>query len=84
MGSCGKYCPASKPWTAYRAGCTGFRDIHADMNEMEETELKLKWPMISKALLLLSLGMGFVSIIMNDADKAPIYFLFAVVFWRLK
>jgi len=29
-------------------------------------------------------AMGLASIFLKDADKAPIYFLLAYVFWRLR
>ncbi|MBN2105451.1 hypothetical protein JW835_15535 [bacterium] len=45
--------------------------------------MKIGWHLISAVFMILSLIMGIISVIMNDADKAPIYFLFAVVFWRL-
>ncbi len=42
---------------------------------------KIVW--VDRFLLFVSIALGIISIILKDADKSPIYFLFAYVFWRL-
>jgi len=39
---------------------------------------------INKVLMVLCIIAGVVSILIRDADKSPLYFLLAYVFWRLK
>ncbi|MBN1780995.1 hypothetical protein JW948_07730 [bacterium] len=42
------------------------------------------WKTISTGLMILCILAGAASIVIRDADKSPLYFLLAVVFWRLR
>ena len=51
---------------------------------MERAKKKEKVILVNRFLLIVAVGLGVVSIFMNDIDKSPIYFLLGYIFWRLQ
>ena len=44
----------------------------------------MKQRQIDAWLFMACIGLAFFSIMMRDADKAPLYFILAYVFWRMR
>ncbi len=53
-------------------------------NSQESLHMKPTIIQVNRVLMVAAGAMGVASfIILNDADKSPIYFLLTYVFWRL-